>query len=353
MILNNRVARRATISGVERWATEVTPRLLSCRPDRYMELHPPRGLAGPAGQAWEQLVLPAHAFRLRAAVVFSPANLSPWMWPRNVLVIHDAAVLRYPQAYRRLYRAWHAHVGLAAARKALAVVTVSAFSRAELLTLCGLEPERVVVIRGGVDDRFRPDADRERVASTYGLELPYVLTVGTADPRKNLSALSETARRLHTLGMQLVWAGGVRRQVHAAVALDGVRALGYVPDEALPGLYAGAEAFVLPSLYEGFGLPCLEAMACGTPVVASDRGALAETCAGAALLVDPRDPAAVAEAVVRAATDEALRAQLRSKGLERASRASWDHTARELDQLLIELADRPTDEGTLSRRCRR
>lgn len=339
LILNGRARGRVTVRGVERWAREVIPRLLALRPERYIAIDPPPGFADWPGQAWEQLVLPARAWRRRAALVFSPANLAPALWPRNVVVVHDVAVLRNPRAYSRPYREWHARVGLECARRALRVVTVSEFSRAELVALAGLDPDRVVVIRGGVDARFSPSADHERVASRYGLDRPYVLTVGTADRRKNLSVLDETARRLDGIGMQLVWAGAARQHIRATPALDSLRALGYVTEPDLPGLYAGARAFVLPSLYEGFGLPCIEAMACGTPVVASDRAGLPEACGDAALLVDPREPRAVAEAVLRAVTDLALRADMRTKGRQHTADASWERTSRELDALLVSLAD--------------
>src|SRR5205814_2132148 len=118
-----------------------------------------------------------------------------------------------------------------------------------------------------------------------------------------------------------------------------IRPLGYVEDDDLPCLYAGASAFVLPSRYEGFGLPCLEAMACGTPVVAANRGALPETCAGAALMVDPDDPEQLSEAVVRAATNVHVARALREAGLHRAASVSWDQPARRVDELLIGLAD--------------
>lgn len=337
IILNGRAASRSTITGVERWATETIPRLLALRPDRYRIIAPPRGLAHRAGQAWEQLVLPARAARRRADLIFSPANLAPWLWPRNVVVVHDAAVLRNPGDFSHLYRRWHAHLGLTSARRALLVVTVSEFSRRELVTLGELDPDRVVVVHGGVDAHFTPAVDWAPAASRLGLTRPYVLTVGTADRRKNLRVLDETARRLDRLGMDLVWAGGSRSHLQAQLPPTCLRALGYVAEDDLPSLYAGARAFVLPSLYEGFGLPCLEAMACGTPVVASDRSALPEVCADAAILVNAEDPAVVAEAVTRAVTDERLRGHLRGRGLERAAGLSWDRTARRLDDLLSTL----------------
>ena len=315
-------------------------RLPALAPGRYLVAEPrPRARGRLPAQAWEQLALPARAARINAALIFSPANLAPLAWPRNVLVMHDAAVLREPGAYSAAYRAWHAHFGLACARRALAVVTVSEFSRRELVELAGLDPDRLIVIPGGVGERLRPDADPAPAAQRHRLQRPYVLTIATADPRKNLAALRPVAAALRAEGIDLVWAGDSRPYFTAAASASGVRALGYVADDELPGLYRGARAFVLPSRYEGFGLTCLEAMACGTPVVAADRAALPETCGDAALLVDPDDPAELAAAVLTAATDSSARDALCTAGLERASRFSWAATAAGVNGLLGALAD--------------
>ena len=338
ILLNARAAARATITGVERWTAQLLPRLRALAPERYAVVAPPpRARGRGSGQAWEQLALPLLARRMRAQIIFSPANLAPVMWPRNVLMLHDAAVLREPEAYSRAYALWHRTVGVRSARRALRVLTVSEFSRRELIKLAGLDPERVVVVHGGVDDRFTPAADHERAAAALGLSHPYVLTVATDDRRKNLPALAETVRGLGALGIELVWAGEARPYFSQARAIEGAHALGYVADEHLAGLYRGALAFVLPSRYEGLGLTCLEAMACGTPVVAADRAALPETCGDAALLVDPDDPGAVAAAVLRAISDDSLRSRLRADGLARARERTWDRAARETDVLLRRL----------------
>ncbi len=339
IVLNRRAAMRPTITGVERWATELLPRLQALDPDRYVLAQPPPRASGrAAGQAWEQLGLPLRARRVGAGLIFSPANLAPLLWPRNVIMVHDAAVLRTPAAYSRAYSVWHRSVGVASMRRALRVVTVSEFSRSELVELAGLDPERVSVVHGGVDGRFTPEADPGAAADRLDLRRPYVLTVATEDRRKNLGALAETVRRLGQAGIDLAWAGDVRPYFAASQAVKGARLLGYVDDDLLPGLYRGALAFVLPSHYEGLGLTCLEAMACGTPVVAADRAALPETCGDAALLVDPDDPAAVATAVLRACTDEPLRARLRERGLARVAARTWDSAARATDALLRALA---------------
>jgi glycosyltransferase involved in cell wall biosynthesis len=326
---------------VERWTEEVIRRLAPLAPERYVVAQPrPRLRRRALAQAWEQVALPALAARLRAALVFSPANLAPLAWPRNVVVVHDAAVLRHPGAYSRAYRLWHAGAGLACARRALAVVTVSEFSRRELVQTAGLEPEAVTVIPGGVDARFRPDVDPEPVARRLGLSRPYVLTVATDDGRKNLESLARVAGALADQGIELVWAGDRRPYFAPAAAASSVRSLGYVDDADLPGLYAGARAFVLPSRYEGFGLTCLEAMACGTPVVAANRAALPETCGDAALLVDPDDGEALTRAVLIAAGDALTREALRSAGLRRAAQFRWERTAASVHALLWDVAGR-------------
>jgi glycosyltransferase involved in cell wall biosynthesis len=211
---------------------------------------------------------------------------------------------------------------------------VSEFSRSELVGLAGLDPERISVVRAGIDERFTPEADPTPAAETLGLHRPYVLTVATDDRRKNLASLGETARRLQREGIELAWAGDVRPYFATSHGIPGARMLGYVDDDRLPALYRGALAFVLPSSYEGLGLTCLEAMACGTPVVASNRAALPETCGDAALLVDSDDPEALAAAVLRACTDHALRAQMRARGRARVCGRTWEQAARDTDALL-------------------
>ncbi len=213
----------------------------------------------------------------------------PLAFPRTVLVIHDAAVLRHPAWYSPAYAAWQRRLLPAVARRALHVVTVSEFSRGELVELLGLAPERVSVIPGGVGPAFTPAADPEPARRAHGLRRPYVLCVASQLARKNLGALVPAAAQLAAEGIEVVVAGGHRPQFAREGELAGVRLLGPVDDRLLPGLYAGAEAFVLPSLHEGFGLCVLEAMASGVPVVAADAGALPETAGGAA---PPRRPPA-------------------------------------------------------------
>ena len=305
--------------------------LPALHPGRYTVARPPRALAHRAGHAWEQAVLPLAA--RGAALIYCPAQLAPVASRRTVVVLHDAAPLRHPEWYSRAFVAWQRAMLPRIARRARALITVSTFSKQELVAALGVEPERIAVIPNGVDARFRADADPGPARAAHALERPYALAVGTRIARKNLAALDTAARALAGAGIELVAAGSGRAYMRAEGAAP-ARALGYVADEHLPGLYAGARALVMPSLYEGFGLPCVEAMACGTAVVAADRGALPETCGGAALIVDPGDETALAEAVLAAATDDATRERLAAAGRERAAALSWKRAARSTDELL-------------------
>jgi glycosyltransferase involved in cell wall biosynthesis len=339
IVLNGRAAARGRISGVERLAREVISRLPVISPGSYVVATPPQALAHRAGHAWEQLALPAHARRLHAAAIYSPANVAPLLSPRNVVVLHDVAVLRHPEYFSRAYSVAHRLLEAACARRAHALVTVSEFSRREIAELLAVSPERITVIPNGVDARFAPDVDTAAVRSAYRIERPYVLTVATADARKNLTLLATVARALRARQIDLLWAGASRRHLSGGAEPDGVRQLGYVPEQHLPALYAGAAAFVLPSRYEGFGLTCLEAMACGTPVVAADRTALPETCGDAALLIDPDDEDAFVAAVLTACTAQSTGDTLTRAGLARAREFSWERTAERTDELLRRVRD--------------
>jgi glycosyltransferase involved in cell wall biosynthesis len=300
-----------------------------------MVIRPPRALAHGAGHGWEQAALPVAA--RRAELLLSPANLAPLASRRNVVVIHDAAPVRHPEWHARAYAAWHRALLPRIARRARLVIVPSEFAGSELTSLFGLAPERVRVVPPGVDRSFAEPGDPAPLRARLGLERPYVLALGTEGPRKNLALLDRIAPRLAEEGLDVAIAGSTRPYLPAGGA-GSARRLGYVADTDLPALYAGAAAFAMPSVYEGFGLPCIEAMAAGAPVVAADRTALPEACGSAALLADPDDEDAFADAIVRAAGQE--RDRLTAAGRERAAQLTWERTAAEVDAALGELLTR-------------
>jgi glycosyltransferase involved in cell wall biosynthesis len=231
----------------------------------------------------------------------------------TVVTVHDLAVLRHPQAFPRWTRMYVPLVVPRVLRSAHSVIAVSEFTASELESLLRVPREKIQIVPNAVDDTFTPDGP-----SADG---DYVLAVGTLEPRKNLGRAIEAAARI-----------GVDLRVVGARGWGGVEArganvtwLGEVDDDELARQYRGALCVVYPSLYEGFGLPVLEAMACGAPVVTSAGGATGEVAADAAVLVDPLDPAAIADGMTDAI---ARRDHLRPRGLERARMFSWDDAAR-------------------------
>jgi alpha-1,3-rhamnosyl/mannosyltransferase len=227
-----------------------------------------------------------------------------------VVTVHDLAVLRHPETFNQWTRRYSRFAVPKVARAARRVIAVSGFTRGEIVELLGVPAERIDVIPNAVGPPF--------VADGPAAEGDYVLAVGTLEPRKNLAAAQQAARRL-AVPLRVVGERG-----WGGVQVDGW--LGRVSDDELAALYRGARCLVYPSLYEGFGIPVLEAMACGTPVVTSTGGATEEVAGGAAVLVDPRDPATIAAGIEDAC---ARRNELRERGLERAGRFTWDRVARE------------------------
>jgi glycosyltransferase involved in cell wall biosynthesis len=260
-----------------------------------------------------------------ADVLHCPTYYGP-LRPRVPLVVtlHDLAVLRHPDAFPRWTRTYVPRTAPLVLRAAVRVIAVSEFTRRELVELVRVDEARIRVVPNAVEAVFRPDGD-----AAAG---DYVLAVGTLEPRKNLARLAEAARlagaELRVVGAR-GW-GGVETRA------DGFRWLGRVGDEELARLYRGATVVAYPSLYEGFGIPVLEARACGAPVVTSAGGATEEVAGGAAVLVDPLDPASIAAGIDNASR---RRAELRSLGLARARAFDRDDVARRTVAVYREAVD--------------
>jgi glycosyltransferase involved in cell wall biosynthesis len=267
----------------------------------------------------------------------------------TVVTVHDLSFLRYPGAFRPFNRRYLSLVTKASTRRAARVIAVSASTRQDVITLCGVPQEKVVVVPNGVTPEFSPADPVEISAFRQRLGLPnrYILFLGTLEPRKNLVRLleayallraQEQGDRASGVGAPtvppLVIAGDkgwFYHEIFARVAAlgltDQVSFPGFVPAEELPWWYRGAELFVYPSLFEGFGLPVLEAMACGTPTITSLASSLPEVAGDGAILVDPEDVTQLARAMHQVLTTPGLAGRLRSSGLRQASRFPWEKTA--------------------------
>jgi len=296
----------------------------------------------PARTAWEQTVLPRRVRALGVEVLHSTHHTLPLapMRARRVVTVHDVTFFRMPERYplvRRLYMQASTRL---AARVADAIIVPSNAVRDDVHRALPGSKGLVHVVYEAPASRFAP-IDRDAalvVAAKYGLEAPYILSVGSLEPGKNRARLVRALHALGADGLEATLAVAGQPAWHheddfALVRELGmerrVRFLGYVPDDDLPALYAAADVFVMPALYEGFGLPVIEAMACGTPVLTSDTGATAEVAGDAAVLVDPRSVDEIRDGLRRLLGDEGLRSDLRARGLERASQFSWGRAAAE------------------------
>ncbi|MFP4394890.1 MAG: glycosyltransferase family 4 protein [Anaerolineales bacterium] len=297
-----------------------------------------RSTARPARRiAWEQTALPGVLRRLGADLLHAPAFVGPLVVPcPQIITLHDLSFLRHPQFFKRANRLYLRAMTPLACRRAAAVIAVSEFTAREAVALMGVAPERVHVITHGVDPRFRPLPPEEvaRFRATQGLPERFILHMGTLEPRKNLVRLVQAFAQGAPSDVHLVLAGGrgwLYETIFAEVARWGVQDRvhfpGYVPAETQALWYNAADLFAYVSIYEGFGLPVLEALACGTPTVASATTSLPEAAGDAALTVPPDDVAAIAAGLARLLADDALRAELRARGLAHAARFSWETTA--------------------------
>jgi glycosyltransferase involved in cell wall biosynthesis len=276
-----------------------------------VEVHPvafggsARVTAAVRDTVWYLAVLPYVA--RGADVLHCPTYRAPLRSRTPVVVtVHDLAVFRYPEAFRPWTRTYSRVLVPRVVRAAARVIAVSEFTKREVVELLGIPAERVAVVPNAVDPVFTPEG--------HAAGGDYVLAVGTLEPRKNLPRLAEAAARIG-VELRVVGARGWGR-----VELPGsTHWLGELPDEELAALYRGARCLAYPSLYEGFGIPVLEAMACGCPVVTSAGGACEEVAGGAAVLVDPLDVESIADGLLRAGNGAA--------GLERARRFSWQASA--------------------------
>jgi glycosyltransferase involved in cell wall biosynthesis len=341
-------------AGIRRYSTELVRALLSLgEPVAIVALggDPDRIPAGvervsesahlPSNAGWTLIGLPRTAARARVDLIHAPAYTAPvWAGVPVVLTIHDISYEIHPEwyPYRRdwLRRYFYRRSATAAAR----VLTVSAFSASEIVSAYGVPRSRITVTPLGVHATFGAGDPNLALDLPVNVTEPFLLHVGDLHERRNLPMLVDAvlAARRHRgalAALSLVVAGvdrgvseGLCATAAEAGAPDAVVALGPVDEQRLRALYRGATALVYPSLYEGFGLPLIEAMASGTPVLASHEASIPEVLGGAGMLLDPYDSAAWRDAIIRVVNDEPLRDDLRARGLARAATFTWQRTAR-------------------------
>jgi glycosyltransferase involved in cell wall biosynthesis len=296
------------------------------------------------GDLWEQIALP---LATRGELLLSLCNSGPIFKRRHVVMVHDMAVYDTPHTFSWLFRTWYRIKFAMLIRHAPILLTVSWFSKARICALLGADESRVRVVRPGADHFGRIVSDPSIVERLGLASVKYCVIVGSLDPRKNLQRVLAAVERLaHLRDVKFVVVGGANSKVFAqtGAAMDGtasaaesgariVRA-GYVSDGELKALYEQAACLAFPSLYEGFGLPPLEAMYCGCPAIVSTHAALAEACGDAAMYCDGLSVDDIAQKIERMLTDDALRASYREQGLRHAHAHSWERSAHELMKIL-------------------
>jgi glycosyltransferase involved in cell wall biosynthesis len=308
--------------------------------------------AAPGYSIREQLRVPLDLRREGIDLFHAPHYVLPPLTPcKSIVTIHDCIHLRFPQYLpNRLAYAYARSSLWVATHRSNRVLTVSDASKRDILKYFRVPQEKIDVIYNAIDERYgeTPSAEEVlRVRERYQLNDPFVLYAGNIKPHKNLERLIEafyTLRRngldtvkLLIIGDEISKYAALRRAVHHYKLHKHVRFFGFVPDKTLAVLYRLADVFVFPSLYEGFGLPPLEAMASGTPVITSNVSSLPEVVGDAAILIDPLEPDAIADAMRRVLTEPALRDDLRERGLRRVKEFSWDRSIRRVRDIYEEV----------------
>jgi glycosyltransferase involved in cell wall biosynthesis len=338
LVMNGRF-RLQQATGVQVYAAELARCL-----GHPQEVRPSHSLPGPVGHLWEQGLLPLGR---KGRLLFSPANTGPLSVTRQVVTMHDAATLDHPQWFAPSFARWYAWLLPRLARRVAHIITVSRFSQERLACGLGISRDKISVIHPGVGHEFTP-APMEDVASMrqiLGLQRPYLLCVGSLDPRKNIEGVRRVWERAHRAfpDHELVVAGGGSAIFRAGQGAQGVaptRFTGYVERRWLPALYSGAELFVYLAHYEGFGLPPLEAMACGCPVLCSSTTAVGEGAGPGAWTVDPDAEQLAADMVTDLLGQDGVRRELAERGRRHAASFTWEACAQGTMAVLNEVEAR-------------
>jgi glycosyltransferase involved in cell wall biosynthesis len=345
IVVNGRY-RIHRVTGVQRYAQEIASRLEGQQNDRPgstpFEVLEPVKAKGSLGHLWEQTILPAAC---RGRLLWSPCGSGPMFYRKQVVTFHDVFPIENPEWYGAAYAAWYRVVMTRIATKSLHVIAVSAFTKSRLISLLGCDPNQVTVIHNGLSSSCERVGEEKIEDARRALKVPtrrYVLSLSSLEKRKNLKTTLEAWARVHSLlpdDTWLVLAGpeadeAVYGRQSLPVGLPRVLYTGYVPEEHLAGLYSGASLFVFPSLAEGFGLPLLEAMACGVRAITSNTTSLPEVGGDLVTYVDPLDAVALGNAIQQAFAAGASYEDPFLPAMERAQLFSWDRAANETRAVL-------------------
>ena len=327
VIVNGRYSTKF-VSGINRYSLEICQRLGGkikyCAPTKFSSIV--------NGIPWEQSYLP---FLVGSDdLLWSPGNTGPLGVSNQVVTIHDLIPLEHPEWFKSSFSAWYRFLLPRLSNRAMHIITISEFSKERISTILGILPEKITIVPEGVGDEFRQENSKRimDVQQKYNIPQKYLLVVSSLEPRKNLKRLLESweiiYQRYQDIELAIV---GISRYSPRDVGFSklpkGVNLIGYVDDIDLPAVYSGAIALIFPSIYEGFGLPVLEAMACGTPVIASNTSSLPEVIGDAGLLFDPFEIDDITSSIEKFLHDGELREDLREKGFKQATKFSWDTTA--------------------------
>lgn len=318
---------------MQRYALE----LLSRFDAKCSRAEPKVPMHGVKGHMWEQFVLP---MQLDGKLLWSPSNTGPLAVERQVVTLHDVVPIDHPEWLNSRFAAWYQFLTPKLVRRVRAIVTDSEATKERIVHHFPQVEGKINVVHIGVDQRFYCRGADEVAAARLQLGIPtphYLLALGSLEPRKNLGRLLQAWAQIERRLPDDVWLviAGARgkKLVFGNVSFENlpprVHLSGYVPDELLPALYSGALAAPYLSVYEGFGLPPLEAMACGSPPITGDRTSLPEVVGSAGIMVDPFDVDAIADALARIVDDRELRSKLSKDGVDRAKRFSWEKAAAE------------------------
>ncbi len=334
------------LTGVQRFATEITKHLYSLTkridflspvevPKNQLPI-PTKKIGFLKGHLWEQIELPIYLRKRKDPLLLNLTNTAPFFYENQIVTIHDVAFLKHPEWYSKKFHLFYSKIVPIIAKKSKKIITVSNFSKKEIISLLRIPENKIEVIYNGVDKKFQPSKIKKE---------NLILTVSSLNPRKNLKNLILAFRNLKLKeDFKLVIVGSKNRIYPDAETIeklikpyDNIKIISRVPDEMLVKLYQKAKLFVYIPFYEGFGLPPLEAMACGTPVVVSQTSSLPEVCGDAAYYVNPYEVRDIVHGIEKVLKDEKLQRYLIAKGLKRAKLFNWKDSASKLLEITKEV----------------